>query len=759
LNEFQTENIRKWSNDASRFIKLYGNSIRENPLTVYHTFAFSPRSSIFHQVYSKMESFPHPVVTMGLDDDWPSNIMAETYDVYTHCLSPSEDTFITGGERGGLAVYSVWDTRTADGKTFVHPCKTPKCRVRHVSLDHCEMNVVLRTGCECGKLYRWNISSDHHSLVEQVQLGSTGPYWWWAGDGSKAVSKIKIDGKFKKGDNHQLVVKDAKNERTTLYRLSISGNPPVCYILLKSRRDTHWWFSPGHGDKVIGADEKGLALWKCSSGRQIFRKSYAFEEPPPVCFSPYGTMIACVGSGMTELISTEDGAVLRSWDGIGNADGIQFFPKGDKFSIINFGVVHLFEGDVVKKKEIERNALFISPDGQRVAVTSEDGVNIFNHTLDEKLECHELGLLDVYNCLVSWVHSILISIGNDTISFHHLSHNPQPILSTHELPPLWKLLLSPDDRHLLALYGDLSIHVWDLESGQLLNSPDDQIPDFCRSVRMEYAPNSSRVLLWDEKQIIVLEYSAGWIEWNSVIPCSSSKLLAVTFFPDSNRILVIDMDSNVTIISLRDMSRYSMPPLLSRLNKIRKLVISPTEQLIAICSDSGLIIHGTCQDIDRAPLLSDSVQSAIFSPDGIYLYTVEMSFTRWMISRVDTRNRTIHRVLPGSSSHFFFSQNSVNYRSYLAKIDITIANGQPALRFSTRGYHGYVTIFLDLFTNRRIVPPSPILENFQLRYKDQWLMTLPTKYASSAVMSQDHLAYIGPGKPFILDYSSLIKQM
>jgi WD40 repeat protein len=766
LKEIQTENIGKWSNDVSRFLKRNWNQIRENPLRVYHIFAFCPRSSIFYQVYSKMESFPHPVVMMGLDEDWPTSIMVETYWISTHCLSPSEDILAIGGQRDKFAVYSVYDTKTGDGKTFVHPCKSHNCGVCHVSFDQSRSNVELLTGCECGTLCRWDISSHSHNLLEQMHLESTGLHWWWANDGSKAVYKIEVD----------KLEMDNDDKPSLLYRLSIPGTPPVFHILFESAEYTRWYFSPGHGNKVVGVDREKLALWECSSGRQIFQKSYKIDISdgyPHVCFSPDGTMIAFTGGGVVELISAEDGTVLRSWDRIRHLNRIRFFPKGDRFigsgdkSSYSFGrSVYLFDGGVLHEKEINCMTISISPDGQRVALISFDGVDIFNHTLDEKLEKYDSDIFYPSGAHFLWIHSILISIKNYDISFHHLSHNAPPNLSTHESSHAHPLLLSPDNRHLLTLHYDHSIHVWDVKSGQRLHPPDNQIANFPFEPSIEHAPDSPCALVWDENQIMLLRYSANRIEWIPVISRSSSKLLAATFFQDSDRILIIDADGNVTTVSLRDMSPYSMPRLRSRFNKIRQLVTSPTEKLLAICNDSGLIIRETCQDTDRTPLLSSKVEGAVFSPEETDLYTLESAWSSHslyiMISRVDTQNWTVQRI----SLHDFGSSLSritlCMYNWGSNELDTMKADGLSALRISCDDRDDYNDIFLSLSTGRQIMPPSSFLIHVQvdwdeLVYRDQWLMSLPKAY--KWLMNRDHIAYIHRGKVLVLDYSSLIRHL
>jgi WD40 repeat protein len=756
LTEIQTERIGKWSNDASRFLKLHWNRIRDNPLTIYYIFVFSPRSSIFHQVYSKVESFPHPIVVVGLEDEWPSGTMAQTHRAWTHCLSPSEDILAAGGQREGSAVYSVWDIKTGDGKTFVHPCKTRDCRVCHVSFDHSRVYIELWTGCVCGKLCRWDISSDSHSLLEKMHLGSTGQYEWWSDEGNKVVCRIGDYGESKMDDDDEPVIKEGHS----LYRLSILGTPLVLHSLFQVMGFTEWYFSPGYGDKIVGADREKIAVWKCSSGHQLFQRSHPFGEFPRIFFSPDGTMIVYVGDGATELISAEDGTVLRRWNMIKDMHSIKFFPEGDKFIGRDKEVVYLFSGDIINEKRIDCSAFFISPDGQRVATISCDGVDIFNHNLDEKLEHCHLSPYNPLDCHFSWIHSILVCIGNEMLSFHHLSHISRSSSATQQLLSVDRLLLSPDNRHLLALDRDSSIHVWDVKSGQRLHSPHNQITNFSGLVRMEYAPDSSCALVWDKSQLMVLQYSTDCIEWIPVVPPSSSELLAATFFQDSNRILIIETDDNVAIISLRDMSRHSMPRLHSQLYEIRQLVISPMEDQFAICSDSELIIRGTYQNIDRVHLLSHKVKSAVFSPEGTYLYILEsMTYSGIMISGVDTQNGTILRILPQTINDSIsrITLSIYNWRPF--ELDTMKADEFFALRVSYKGFRHYSDIFLSLSSHRQIIPPSSCLNGDQLEFRDQWLMTLPIEYTKTVVVNEDHLAYIDGGKALVLDYSSLIKQM
>jgi hypothetical protein len=673
-----------------------------------------------------MESFPHPVVRLGLDAEWPSDGTVQTHHISTSCVSPSEDILITGGDREGYAVYSVWDTRSTYGETFVHPCKKDRCRVDHVSIGQREEIVELRTGCECGTLCRWNISSDPHRLLEETRSGSLGSYRWWADDGSKVVSNMK---------NGSI-------------QLCILSTPPVQHTLWDETQLDIWQFSPGPGDKVLGHKspwEKGdaaFAVWECASGRKLFRKSY--PDSIAARFSPDGTMVACGSGGVAELISAEDGTVLRSWYGIGLVNSIEFFPNGDKFLVRTYGGIHLFDGDVRHEIKMRCDSICISPDGQKVAIIGEDYIDIFNHALDERLEHHKLNNPLEYSTRThfSWNRSTLLSINLDSISFHHLSHSaptPSSTVKNH--------FLSPDSRHLI-FHVAKSIHVWDVKSGRRLHTFDNNFTGFSDIIEVEYAPNSPGVLIWDHHRLMALQFSARVIKWALSVPQASSALLAVAFFPNSDHILVIHSDRNVTTVSLNNMSTRSMSPLYSQIQEIRQMVISPNEQLVAICSDAELIIHGIGQYMHRIPLFSQYIEGVGFSPDGTNLYILEGNCGRGMLSRVDTRTWTVHRIWTDRG-----------YPHSPIFTETMIGDCFSALRYSWEHKNERIDRFIDLSSGKQVIPPSFRIKYGHLLYQNEWIMRLPDATHNEWSITQDHLAYIHRGKAFVVDYSSLVEQV
>jgi WD40 repeat protein len=715
--------------------------IRENPLRVYHEFAFAPRSSIFHQIYSKMESFPHPIVRMGVDEDWPSTFTIQTHFIETYRLSPSEDLLAMGGSRERVAVYSVWDIRNADGGTAIHPCKTYACEVTHVSFDQRGDEMRLRTGCRCGKLFIWDISSNPHYLLDERHLGATGAFVWWADDGSKVVSATRTGSSLHCGP----------------YQLSIVGIPHVRHILTTGESAmVSWEFAPVLGDKALGIRRHTLIVWECVSGRELFQIRCDFNYG--ACFSPDGTLIACYGrNSPVKVISAEDGTVIHKWDVPTEVYGLLFFPKGDKLIAYGKGFVYLLDEEIRHEGWMRHLSFSVSPHGQRIAVISEGGVDIFDHIFEGKSERHGFRLSSLDGYAFSWIHSILISKSHDSISFHYLSNNAQIHISSHELSDAKELLLSPDSHHLLTLHENSSVYLWNVSSGRHLNTVINDLTSLGWILGMEYASDSSCILLWGSDGLMVLQISAYPIESTLVLSYSRPGLIIATFFPVSNRIIMIDAGANMSSLSLPDMSQHPLPPVRSQLKDIRQLIISPSEQLMAICSEEGLSIQGINQNLTDSTLFSsNNVQSAAFSPEGSCVYMIEVDRDTkateggtWVISCIDILSLTVSQIYKSSFS-------SISPAPRL--LDIIKTDSFSALRL-VPWYFVRQDDFIDLSTNRKVIPPILHLKNDRLLYGDRRLMTVPQWEAKVRSISQDVFAYICKGKVTIIDYSPLITHM
>jgi WD40 repeat protein len=706
---------------------------------------------------------------MGLTADWPLDITVQTHLVERSCLSPSEDILAVGGKREDIPVYSLWDIRTREFEIFIHPCKAAKCMVCHVSFKLQGDRMELLTGCACGSLCRWNISSIPHSLLDKSQLIPTGNYRLWSDDGSKAVSLI--------------------NEDFWPSLLSIFGTPPIHYNLFEGNPFRQCSFSEGKGEKILAIDSHGmLTVWECSSGRQLFRRSY--KHPAHAYFSPDGTCIVCVDEdNELELISATNGTVIRRWDDLSLEyfSHIQFFPKGEKF-ILWGNKIYLIDGNISYETKIKCRPFYISPDGEKVSVVCDHGVDIFNHGLDEELAHWEVNVSGAYNYNyhLLWGHFVLISIARDSISFSAVEKRSfslpsgvndeetrglmtkmvpfHPLSQNTELNLLPKSFLSPDNRYLLISHEDNSIDLWNTELNQQLSIHGYESVTLSGDIHVEFAPDCSSALLWDDNQLMILQIPECLIKLIQLpidnlgvqsTACSTSMLLTATFFQDSKRLLIVDPSLNIVTFLIHKMSHHLVRRLHTPLKEIRQLVISPTEQTVAICSDMGLILDGIFQDGHKTPLLSRALYSVVFSRDGTRVYTLEATGSRWKLSYVDMTDYTVHILCIGKAD-FVFNSRSASLTTVPGR-----RCGSLRISWNDHIFSDYTTFFIDSFTGKRIILPCLHLIGPCIRYGKTWLMHLSIKWPSRRRYSntEDHLAYIDQGRVFVIDFSSVINQM
>ncbi|PVG00371.1 hypothetical protein CPB86DRAFT_729488, partial [Serendipita vermifera] len=374
------DNIRKWSADTMRFLKLHPNTFQDNPLKVYHQFAFAPKSSIFHQIYSTSQPFPHPTVTIGLEEDWPPEVTIHSYPIMVELLSPSQDILVTGGSREGLPVYTIWKLKTTDSMTSIHPCDTDSCSVYHISLIEKGENLQLRTGCQCGTLCIWDLSSSPHSILNKTKPEVGGTFLWWADDGSKAIS----DPWYHRGE---------RQDRSPQLLIIGGLSQPTCYNLTKLEPTPNWIFSPVSGERLLQEGSGIVEILECSSRSLLLRRHFEEGLISCPCFSPDASFIVChlLGHSIT-AISVEDGTEMWTW----RADpsfGVLSDPLIllDRSEIIftadsSVYVINSLDGSARQERKERYSSISLSPDFGRIALISNNSVDIFDHTLQNQLE-------------------------------------------------------------------------------------------------------------------------------------------------------------------------------------------------------------------------------------------------------------------------------------------------------------------------------------------------------------------------------------
>jgi WD40 repeat protein len=741
-------------------MQLYWNTIRANPLKVYHEFAFAPRSSIFQQIYSKSTSFPHPIVTIGLPEDWTSHKVIHTYTIQSSCLSPTEDTLATGGKRENLPVFSLWNLHTTDNKTLVHPCGTNECFVAHVSFD--VHGAQLRTGCGCGKLCKWDISTNLNFQSVETMPGIKGFCRWWSDDGSKVVSERPRE------------PSDHSSLTDHYYDIWLVGSSVLKCVEEIEHTQTMWIFSPGSGDKVINLDNTSLTLFECSSGEQLSKHSYT-DFITCIQFSPDSTVIvlsisvqpvhflsSTTASQSIHLLSSTTGQVIWAQEWMKETRILQFLPNGEGIVVGNrcdLCIIRPSDGSIqyqgASDESVVNHKILVSSDSKRIAKLSNKGIEIFNTALDTVLERYLSDLHPVSCHHLSWNHSTLISITSVfpfpiAISFFFLSQ--PPTLATRDRSmDVSGFTLSPDGRRLLTSQRDGSLILWDAESGNIvIDIPG--ISDISKGSRyIEFAQDSSLVLVWNSAYFLVLEAIKGYIICGS-LPIRESKsgplnlpppkILACTFFPLSHRVLALQSDGALCSISIND-SVTSVVQYLSPddFTTVLFLAISPTEQLVAVACKKEMLITNFAQIVYRKALASNHFWWARFSPDGKRLYTMVLQGGRYLISYIDISELSVSHLYSDWSRNLqdttFMSIHSTGGDWFSLIFPIGYSNS------------GFQALFLDAQDGKPIIAST------------LYPLSVRLLYGNSSYPSFAHhcIAYQNRGEVIVVNFSLIISQM
>jgi hypothetical protein len=770
--------------DATRFLRLHWNTIRQNPLQVYHIFAISPLSSIFQRLYAKSTSFPHPIVTMGVEQDWPSTMIVQTYDIQTSILLPPDDAFCTGGQREGRPVFSTWDVKTVDGVTSIHPCGTQHCAVSHLSFTQSSDGLVLRTGCNCGKLCKWKVMAYSHSLLGQTTIESDGICVVWADDATKAITFSM--------DKH--IANEGKKRPKYYCNTIVDGSSPIRHQIFENQkedegedertdRNTRIQFSPGQGERffrwISSFSEDKISVFESSSGILAIQKSYP-QGLKEVQFSPDGKNIL-LWFGLSQCIkyiSSENGIDLWDWSlENGFIKNIQFFPSSAQILLLSTSATYVIDslnGSTLYKRDTSDLVFpccsFLSPDGDRIAIHSSGTIKILDYTLDRYISNHFVEEKD-HILHFSWRHSALISMqdhydGRASVSFQQLSSNSITVNSTRD-PNLYvsKAFLSPDGYHLVTMHEDGSFCLWDTASGNKMPIIDNEGDEPFRNYQLQYTQDSSAALIWCPERLLLLGTKTGDIRTmplpatNTQTRSSSSPalpLLACSFFPTSRNILTIHSDGCSTKLSLDDSTPLVLCRLPSPPGPIHQLLISPKEQCAVLICERNLMILSFADGVRLNPLGPSKYSGAGFSPDGSSLCVLESSVylnTVFVIWCVNVSNWVIRKCHIQIQPAWYWPK--------LRSVSNSMCGGRSLLNTLTSqsSPKGLTSCSFDCSNGKQIIPPSICRDDERLRYGTHSLMKPHFSNDSISCITENHVAYIENGRVVVVDYSLLISKM
>jgi WD40 repeat protein len=617
--------VSSWANDTIRFIKMYWNDLRGNPLKVYSLFAFMPKSTIFHTEYTKSTKFPHPVVTIGLEDNWPPYILIKAHSIEDARLSSCGNWFVTCGDDGSQPVYGVWNVRLGDGETHIHPCGTADCHVSSIRIYDGGAELNLQTFCGCGSLYRWDASFSPPILIEEMKLerGLEHRWWSWSEDGKMAVRECR---------------KEDGSKTYSLWRNDNQGE--YCALSERGRHSYgRWTFSPGKGDKLAywSREDEYLEVWDSISGKLLYvQKLFRMMS---VLFSPDGKTVIILNSQRISNIFTETGNIL--WDikvdlDKPYEDKIEFSPDGSMVLIAqknDLRILHAINGSILHISQNQPGSatvLFPNSDNEQVIIRGSEGVLLWNRFRNPSIELHGQVGLPQGLAYFSWKHSTLIERFEDRISFSNIDLTWPLFPRSHT--EISRLLLSPNGLHLVTVFADGTIALWDtIQGGQCFSTFFNPIYP-SKAIELAFTRDSSTLLIW---RMISQEMQLIYIPRLSIEFLHISNFVVAAFLSASKRILSIDGNGNINIHSFNGMlletpshlSFHPSSPL------CHSLITSLDDRIMAMIYRGSLIVKEIFSNSQEVEWPGACIAVA-FTLDYTHIFVVEHLFYDAVISRL-----------------------------------------------------------------------------------------------------------------------------
>jgi hypothetical protein len=686
--------------------------------------------------------------------------VAQTHQLKTSCLSPCDLMLATGGSRNNFPVFAVWDVRTADSMMVTHPCGTPGCTVRHVSFEKADRTTEAKTGCQCGTIYKWSLSSYPFSILSETRFDFHGQFDHWSDDGVKSLF------------SRSYISDSEESGSMASYGVSSAHSPNTCHVLqngLGNEKD-QWLFSPGNGDTVVlgtSGDSPIIALWSSSTGNQLFIKSLdQGQYLTRICFSPNCTSILYgvleydnLSYNSINLISRE-GSILWTYEETMWINDFTFFPDGTKILICfktGIRTVDTRDRDTlleIEWEEMGTSEASISPDGQKIVLLSERTVEIF----DDKLHCleqHSISTIpDWFH--YSWTYSTLIAIDaqHEVVSFHdlYLSWNHLHKYSYEvSTPRVTHIVLSPDSLHILTLHHDGSLSLWKTESGHRIHLSGDKVR-IEGNVSMKYALDSSHAIVWNSSMLSIVETSTCQIKHLS---SPHTRIVAATPLPGSNGAIFILEDSSIRKFSTSypngvDLGKLSVIP-----QSIRQLVVSPIEKLVLVIGDHQFILQKLGKEINGAHCLTGWFCGAVFAHDESHLFSAKWENDGLIISLTDSLQERPYR-------HHFYR---FDVTSCPEKIQLAIINKDQRRFLSISNLPGEwygSTKFLDCANGKEVI--LPVIHGRhrgQLLYGNSLMCTLYSDMHYSCLTSNnEHIAFINSRyQVVVVNCSTLIEYL
>lgn len=556
--------------------------MQNNPLSVYHLFTLTLKSTIFQECYAQSYSFPHPIVKMGLKDSWPSQISIQSHSINSHHMSPCGNWLVIGGQKLSLPVYGIWNLESLDGETHVHPCGEFGCAIRVVSFCRRESRLELQTYCKCGLLCHWAPFTSPPTLLNETRFGPK-MEMIWSDDGSKALIEHypPLPGVY------------------SLWKTCI----PQQYIQLHEG-DGRWAFSPGAGDKLVRYWENRLDVWDCTVVQIQFNMQFN-GEIGDLRLSSDAKAIFLAAHESIHCISLEDGTTIwKRAIAIDKHCGLYLFHNDKVVVQHNSGIdiVGTLDGSTLANRyeqspeEVEIPWVIVNvwvhPENEKVAILQRLHTHQYKITQWSPFDKNDvwrpgenvLASSEYWNFQLSWQHHVMVKASGSGICFHSINlAQPSTQRSNRSIKCL---LLSPSQQY-LAILCSTHIRICDTASGKEIVSYLTPITNFADNVYMNFNLNSTGLILWTHTLLYMID-----IEGNSAKSFEVNKLIGATFLNSTASASIVAIESNgETYVYSRDsVSRHHICHISFELSCSSTPVISLDDTKLAMVQRGMLIV-------------------------------------------------------------------------------------------------------------------------------------------------------------------------